>query len=283
MSNLLVWNSSMSAAQLGMAVFLTVLYSKKDVLTKEIELTRTSVDKKPASSQEYQLNWTSTNDSEKVSIGLETVSFFYVTGIFHMVYAATNNNFYNTLILRQNNFLRWIEYSISATLMIRIIAIQAGIRDSNTLSLLTTNTIGIMLQGQIVESALAGTGAMSANNKIIAITSTIIGWILMLTNFVIIGKQFANLSDDIDNLNCPDTKIPSFVMYILITQLIFYCSFGGIQLFHLAQRLRGNSVNYGTIEKAYVTFSLLSKLTLGGILAYSVVGADQGAYGTFVC
>ena len=37
------------------------------------------------------------------------------------------------------------------------------------------------------------------------------------------------------------------------------------------------------IEKLYIIDSLLAKLTLGGLLAYSVVGADQGVYSEFAC
>ena len=283
METLQIWNIVMAFLQFAMGILLVVVYSDKNLFDRPIELSGTSVEKVPSSSSaEYELSWGEKNRG-KANIAAEAVAFFFITGIFHSIYAITNCGCYDKMIRNQNNSLRWIEYSITATLMIRIIALQAGVRDEDTLSLITVNTVGVMLQGQIVESTLAN-NKLDDKQKMTIFIASIIGWILMISNFYIIVNTFINLDKDIDKFNCKDVSIPDFVVWIIITQLIFYASFGFIQLVQIFNKLyRPSNYNYRTYELAYIVDSLASKLTLGSILAYAVLGADEGAYGTFTC
>ena len=105
----------------------------------------------------------------------------------------------------------------------------------------------------------------------------------IVTNFVIIVRQYINLSEDVDKLNCPDVGIPDFVLWIVITQLIFYNSFGFLQLWQIYKKLYSKNYCYANTELYYLVDSLLSKVTLGGILGYSVIQANKGIYGTFDC
>ena len=265
----------MAIAQFGMGGFLTWLYADKGILDTPTVLTTTKVAKKPIGT-EYSLEFSQT-DAESVYIARETIAFFFVTGLFHSIYAATHDGLYRDMMRSQNNYLRWIEYGISATLMMRIIALQAGIRDRDTLSLITTSMIGVMLMGQIVEVSLR------ESNFNLALVATIIGWILMLGVFAIVIRKFLELQDSVKGFGCKDVEIPKFVIWIIVTQLVFYATFGFIQIYHIWRCWQGGCPRFENIEKLYILDSLLAKLTLGGILAYSVLGADSGVYGTFKC
>ena len=276
------WNIGMSAVQAVMGAVLLYIYSDENLLNKSVKLTTSGVVKIPTSSNESELGWIQ-KDGSNVYIAREVVAFFFVTSLFHGTYALMGKK-YHSMIDSGNNCLRWIEYSISATLMIRIIALQAGVRDQSTLELITANTIGIMLQGQIVEAILAkNKKQLNKFQKSAILTATIVGWLLMVANFYVIMKQYLSLVDDVDKFNCPDVKVPDFVVYIIGTQLFFYATFGFIQIYQVYQRLENKKVDYSQIELLYLIDSLASKVTLGALLGYSVTSADKGAYGTFKC
>lgn len=272
----------MGVIQLGMGIFLTVTYNNAGLFKLDEPMYRIGVDKKVNPANKYSLEWVE-RKSTAVPYAYEAVSFFYVTSFFHFLYVLMGSR-YDEMIRRENNYLRWIEYSISATLMVRIIALQCGIRDESALTSITMNTVGIMLQGQIVEAVLSSTAKPGANDKMVILVATIVGWILMVTNFYIIVKQYINVKDDVDGFKCPGVSIPSFVLWIIVTQLVFYSTFGFIQIYQIYNRLYNpDQYDYHKIETMYIIDSLLSKVTLGAILGYSVIGANKGVYGTFEC
>ena len=277
--NLKYLNYSMSILHLAMAIFLTVYYYTEDYYDKYRQLYRYGYDRTPPNSQNISTLQINLEEDGKFFMSRETISFFYITAIFHLIYAMDLKGMYTQMINNKNNYLRWIEYSITATLMIRIIAVQAGVRDNKTLGLLTANTIGIMLQGWIVEIILkriqsTGDGKVKKNLWISAMIATVVGWLLVVVNFVIIFMSFGEQVQSVDNLDC-ESKVPEWVWAIVITQAIFYLSFGGIQLYHMWS-VSKNMSNYKTIETAYIFDSLVSKFTLGGLLAYSVISSGEG-------
>lgn len=280
--NLRNWNIGMAALQFGMGGYLTWLFNDKGLIDKPIQLVTTGVAKVPSGTDSFTLGFVQKN-SDQIFIARETIAFFFITGLFHSIYAYTNDTMYEKMIQNKNNCLRWLEYSISATLMMRIIAVQCGIRDRDTMSLITTSMIGVMLMGQIVEVAMASGTTMGPNQKNVAIVASVIGWVLMLGVFAVVIRKYIELQSDVDAFGCPKVKIPDFVLAIIVSQLALFSTFGLIQLYHVYQRINGNQVDYRNIEKLYIIDSLVAKLTLGGILAYSVTGADTGVYGSFKC
>ena len=275
------WNIFMTIIQLAMGIFLTISYHNEDLLDFKEMFYRFGIDKKGTSNaEEYKVEWIK-RDSSSIPYAQEAIAFFYVTAFFHCLYVLMGEK-YEDMIVCENNWLRWLEYGITATLMIRIIAIQAGIRDENTLTSISLNTVGVMLCGQIVETTLSHS-VITEKDKNVIFVASLIGWIIMVTNFVIIVRQYINLENDVDNLNCDDVSIPSFVLWIIITQLIFYSTFGFLQIWHIWCRLYKKDYEYRNTELYYLVDSLLSKVTLGGILGYSVLNAKKGVYGKFVC
>ena len=272
MVSLIKLNWGLGALHLIMAIFLTIWYNSKGYFDKYRKLYIYGLEVGANSELEPTLD-----EHDKMYIAKETVSFFYITAFFHFFYGSNIGCMYSHAIKQKNNYFRWIEYSITATLMIRIISVQAGVRDEKTLGLLTANTIGLMLQGQIVEANLA----MIMSNKKdpqdawkSVFTSTMVGWVLLFANFSIIISSFVEQVNDVNNLDC-NNKVPNFVYGIVWTQLIFYLSFGLIQLYQIYSVWKGR-YNYVNIEKLYIWDSLLSKVTLGIILAYSVIGSEKG-------
>lgn len=278
------WNISMGVVQLGMAIWLTILFNDKNLFKSEptfyVGVEPEYLDDGALVKTKYELK-----NAENINIGAETVAFFYTTAFFHFLYALLGKRYEDMVYKQNNNYLRWIEYSITATLMIRIIAVQSGIRESSTLQAITFGTIGVMLQGQIVESVLSSKSKITENDKKILFVSTVVGWLIMLWVFVIIIQQFLRLQSNVDKFDCEkDVKIPEWVVSIIVTQCIFYTSFGFIQLVQIWKRLYKNEkYDYSQFELAYLVDSLASKVTLGAMLAYGLVGSDSGLNDEFEC
>jgi len=194
-------------------------------------------------------------------------AFFLITSLFHLFYALDINKIYSNSILNGTNPFRWLEYSLTATIMILIIALSATVQIFDTLLSLLVITVAIMLLGNCIEIMI------KQKEFFIAKMLTFIAWILQVFVFVIIGKQFVStiksVNEELKKETDP-TQIPDFVYAILGTQLIFFSSFGFIQLFQLFKAERGKPQNYLTVERNYHILSLISKLTLGWIFYYGV-------------
>ena len=103
-------------------------------------------------------------------------SFFAITAGFHLLYALNPSNIYLSAVESGNNYLRWLEYSMSATVMIVIIAMLSGVKDVKAVFLLATSAIGMIATGQWFETA-------KGNAKWVPI---IAGFILLAAIFMVI-------------------------------------------------------------------------------------------------
>ena len=107
---------------------------------------------------------------------------------------------------------------------------------------------------------------------------TFLAWILQIFVFFIIGKHFVTTIKTVNEELEKDTdpiQIPDFVYAILATQLIFFSTFGFIQLFQLFRAQKGNPQNFLTIERNYHILSLVSKLSLGWLFYFGITQSDN--------
>lgn len=181
---------------------------------------------------------------ENTMIILLLVVVFFTSAI-HVIY-ATRTKWYNGMIEDKNNYVRWIEYAISATILIVAIAFSSGMSDFDAIILCATSIIGVMMFGQVVERTME-TDPHTANIA----TST--AWMLLLGVLCIILRTFCSTVEGSDG-------IPS-VLYGVITFLfLFYISFGLVQICHM--RKVGNFKKYENVEKTYIALSFVSKAML---------------------
>jgi hypothetical protein len=198
--------------------------------------------------------------NEKVgfsNIENDLIKFFIITGIFHLFYAFDFKGIYTRQIEAGKNNFRWIEYSLTASTMIKIIARTCGVSEASTLRLMEYSTIGCMLQGLIIENTLVSKELDPTTKKTILITSNIVGWGIMSAVFFEIFKSFNNYKKD---LAVMDVKIPSFVTPIIYSQFLLFNSFGFLQLYEI---FNYNKVNYENIELGYLVLSMTAKSSLG--------------------
>lgn len=178
------------------------------------------------------------------------ISFFGVTASFHLFYFLNPGNVYLKAVERGNNYFRWIEYSISATIMMVIIAVLSGVKDVQNYFLLVTNAFAMIWTGQWYETS-------KGPDRWISI---VVGFVLLLGAFEVIWNSFKlRLSEARE----AGFNLPGWLWATVIVLFIFYASFGFVPI---SQSIFGG--NYRTYEKTYLTLSLASKATLGMLVAY---------------
>lgn len=189
------------------------------------------------------------------------VGFFFVTAAFHLVYALTNEGLYRKMISDGNNYLRWIEYSISSTMMLYIIALVSGVKDSNVYRMLFATNIAMVYTGQVIEEKVKEGKDWYP--------PMMVGFMLLLVEFSIIIKDFRSRMNDIDVSSklVPSIfggrTIPKWIQYMVFVLFFFFSSFGFISLVGAYSNMK-----YETVESIYLLFSLLAKATLAGFIGY---------------
>ena len=232
-------------------------------------------DEGPCDSSGNQLTaqWKSTQTTNVDIKTLQTmlVSFFLITGSFHLSYylgsgdESESNGWYTRSINNQNNFFRWIEYSITSTLMLYIIALTSGVKDTGVYISLFSMNVAMIYTGQLVEVAVRDGGDWQ--------TPMILGFLLLFSEFAVIARTFWGRLSQVNNYlsnntTNPLTKgqtIPTWINTMIIVLFLFFSTFGFISLYGAY-----NNTQYETIEKAYLISSFGAKATLGVFIAYGL-------------
>ncbi|MAI14429.1 MAG: hypothetical protein CMM15_10455 [Rhodospirillaceae bacterium] len=216
------------------------------------------------SSRDLQVNneiTTYATYDSNVILGL-LIAFTAVTALFHYAYSFNWWGYKNRL-KKKNNSLRWIEYSITATVMIVIICFASGTVELNVQILIAVMIASSMILGDIIEKTM-GTQ--------VAKIGTFLGWFLVLGAWAIIIKNYEFAARGFTLPQC-DKKItpPSFVAYLVIILVVFYTSFGFVQLYQICRP----KTKYEHIEKAYSILSVLSKTALVSIMLWGILSRAQ--------
>ena len=216
------------------------------------------------SSRDLQVNneiTTYATYDSNVILGL-LIAFTAVTALFHYAYSFNWWGYKNRL-KKKNNSLRWIEYSITATVMIVIICFASGTVELNVQILIAVMIASSMILGDMIEKTM-GTQ--------VAKIGTFLGWFLVLSVWAIIIKNYEFAARGFTVPRC-DKKItpPSFVAYLVIILVVFYTSFGFVQLYQICRP----KTKYEHIEKAYSILSVLSKTALVSIMLWGILSRAQ--------
>lgn len=216
------------------------------------------------------LSVTLQNPDIKLVQGL-VILFFTITGIFHLIYYF-NSSLYNNMIHRQNNYLRWIEYSITSTLMLYIIALISGVKDTKIYQVLWAMNIAMIAQGQLIETAV-----QKGESWWIPMTT---GFVLLIVEWSVIVREYMDRVDQVNSFieaNPTQTtkKVPVWITSMIFVMFFFYASFGFISLYGA---YKGNE-QYETIERLYILFSVIAKATLGLFIAVGITQRQTGSVG----
>lgn len=186
--------------------------------------------------------------------------FTLITGGVHIFYARSGPG-YQARVRRGINSMRWVEYSITATIMLLVVAMTSGVASFDALLLMTISTMCCMICGYISEQT-------AISKRKVSILSTIVGWLLLVGVFSIIIRRFYSIVSQTSGNG--EEGPPSWVWGIVIGMTLLFTSFGFIHLVHMRKQWSGKGASESfnkNIESAYTITSMISKTLLVFLLA----------------
>jgi hypothetical protein len=188
-----------------------------------------------------------------------TASFFFCSALAHGGNATLWRKFYEYELTLCRVTTRWIEYFFSASIMVLVIAYNAGIREYLLLigiTMLIASTMPFGLLTEIYARPLTATQWCQPLG--IRLIFHLLGYIPQLSAWILILLNFYGETT---------TEPPAFVYGIIWGQLVLFFSFGFVQLYQIFSEPQ----DYYKGEIAYQLLSLISKGVLGLLLLSNVL------------
>lgn len=190
---------------------------------------------------------------------------------------------YSDEIERRINWVRWVEYSFSATTMILAVAFVLNIQDVGSVAMLSTSTAVTQLFGLVGELMLERKdGSYRKDLFVAAWIAHLSGWVLQFgVFFTIFVSYFQSVEQAASN---GGESPPAFVYAIVLSMAILFGSFGLVQFFDFIHRTMYDRVGangplgckegmccgcvaHDTFELAYIGLSLSAKALLSILVA----------------
>lgn len=185
-------------------------------------------------------------DLLNVSVAWGVAAFFGLSALFHFLVASPL--FYGRYVaglLDKHNYFRWVEYSLSSSIMIVIIALITGISNVGAVIAIFGVNASMILFGWLQEKYVEpGGGLLPFWFGCIA---GIVPWIVILIYVIAPGSTSGN-------------ETPGFVYGIIISLFVLFNCFALVQ--YLQYKPVGKWANYLRGEKAYIVLSLVAKSAL---------------------
>jgi Heliorhodopsin len=183
----------------------------------------------------------------KTPVGLAVAIFLGLSAFFHfLVISPKYFARYCAGLAAHRNYFRWVEYSISSSVMIVLIAQICGISDVASIVSIFGVNASMILFGWLQEKyEEPGNGGWLP--FIFGCIAGIVPWLALVFYVFAIGGP-------------GDTKAPAFVYGIVISLFVLFNTFAVVQ--YLQYKRVGKWSEYLRGEKTYITLSLVAKSAL---------------------
>ena len=180
-------------------------------------------------------------------VGLAVAIFLGLSAFFHFLVASPQYfGRYSAGIAAQRNYFRWVEYSISSSVMIVLISQIVGVSDLAAIISIFGVNASMILFGWLQEKYESpGNGGWLP--FIFGCIAGIIPWVALIFYVFSIG-------------GVSDTTAPAFVYGIVISLFVLFNTFAIVQ--YLQYKKVGKWSDYIRGEKTYITLSLIAKSAL---------------------
>ncbi|MDI9893990.1 heliorhodopsin HeR [Rhodococcus sp. IEGM 1381] len=177
-----------------------------------------------------------------VSIGIAVAVFLVLAAVDHFVTGVPLRKAYERNLSRGINPFRWLEYSVSATIMVILIALYAGITQVTAIIAIIGANVAMILFGWLQERSNPPGGRPDLTAFWFGCIAGAAPWVAITVNLV--GAS----------------EVPSFVYGIFFSLFIFFMSFAANQW--LQYRGVGPWKDYVFGEFVYLVLSLAAKSAL---------------------
>lgn len=181
-----------------------------------------------------------------VRVAWGVAAFFGLSALFHFLVASPL--FYSRYIaglLDKHNYFRWVEYSLSASIMIVLIAQIVGISDVGAVVAIFGVNVSMILFGWLQEKYVTPGGGLLP--FWFGCLAGIVPWIVIAIFVIAPGAA-------------REVQTPGFVYGIIISLFVLFNCFALVQ--YLQYKPVGKWSHYLRGEKAYIVLSLVAKSAL---------------------
>ena len=177
-------------------------------------------------------------------IGWGVALFLALSSLFHAVVASPwGFHRYQSELAASRNRFRWVEYSLSSSLMIVLIAGIVGMTDVAALLALFGVNMSMIFFGWLMETTSPRGPEAVWTPFIFGCIAGVIPWIAVLIYLIGAGGD-----------------VPTFVYGIFVSLFVFFNCFALVQF--KQYRAKGKWVDYLRGERAYMVLSLIAKSLL---------------------
>jgi hypothetical protein len=178
-------------------------------------------------------------------IDVAVAAFLLLAAIDHLSVGTWGRRWYERQVVRGINPARWWEYSISASLMVVLIAMLAGVREGTALVALFGVNAAMILFGLTMERVNLGREEVRWRPFVFGCIAGAVPWIAIALQLAVSGSR---------------SSVPGFVIGIFLSLLILFNSFA-VNMW-LQYRRTGPWRDPLFAEKAYLVLSLVAKSAL---------------------
>lgn len=182
-----------------------------------------------------------------VNLGIGVVAFLALSAIFHFL-ISTPWFFgrYGAGLKANRNYFRWVEYSLSSSIMIWLIAQLTGINNFAALASIFAVNAAMIMFGALQEKY-----ETPGNGKFLPfVFGSMVGVVPWILVFVYLFQPGASGT----------AQVPGFVIGIIVSLFVFFNTFAINQVLQYKQV--GGWSNYLRGERMYITLSLVAKSLL---------------------
>ena len=235
MTSLRAWNASLAVAHAVQGIAILLLASDAT-----LPITWSFIDGPPASGEQR------TDTLYELPIGPAVAAFLFLAALDHGLMAAPRVvRWYERNLAAEQNPARWWEYSVSASLMIVLIAMLTGLRDVGALIALFGVNAAMILFGLVMER-------VNRPGEPVDWRPFVYGSLVGAVPWIAISLQLAHAESEAD--------VPGFVFAIFVSLFVLFFSFA---VNMALQYLRvGPWRDYRFGERTYLVLSLVAKSAL---------------------
>ncbi len=184
----------------------------------------------------------------ELPIGPAVAIFFLLSAIAHFAVAFPARGWYERMLARGQNPARWVEYALSSSVMIVVIATLSGIQEIGTLVAIFGINAAMNLFGWSMEAANEGRERPQWLHYIFGCIAGVVPWVVIA---IALGTAATEPNA---------APIPAFVIAIFVSLFISFNVFAINMILQYRKTGRWSDYLYG--ERAYMLFSLVAKTIL---------------------
>ncbi len=181
-------------------------------------------------------------------IGPAVATFFFMSAVAHALLAWPLRRWYEARLGEGIQPMRWIEYALSSSVMIVVIATLAGIQEIGTLIAIFGANAAMNLFGWSMESANLGRAKVQWNHYVFGVIAGIVPWLVI--GIALWSSATATAA----------VAIPTFVIVIFVSLFLAFNVFAITMVLQYGKIGRWRDYLVG--EKTYMLLSLLAKSLL---------------------